>query len=62
MESKTLSVTDAAQMLGVSKNLAYKLVAEGNFPAPIIRLGRRIVVARAAVEKLLSGEVPRPAA
>jgi excisionase family DNA binding protein len=43
-EPLTLSVTEAAGLLGISRALAYELVRTGDIPA--IRLGRRIVVPR----------------
>jgi excisionase family DNA binding protein len=47
-----LSVEEAAALLGIGRNGAYQLVADGRLPA--IRLGRRVVIARQALEQLLS--------
>ncbi|MGH9154504.1 MAG: helix-turn-helix domain-containing protein [Acidimicrobiales bacterium] len=47
----TLTVEEAAQLLGISRALAYELVARHELPS--IRLGRRIVVPRRALEVLL---------
>ncbi len=58
MEARTLTVDQAAKLLGISRNLAYELVRLGQIPS--VRLGRRIVVPRAALERLLE-EVVRPA-
>jgi excisionase family DNA binding protein len=50
----TLSVKEAAQLLGISKNLAYQLARQGKLPGTI-RLGeKRIVVSRIAIDQLLS--------
>ena len=46
-----LSVDDAAWLLGISRDLAYDLVAAGQIPS--VRLGRRIVVPRRALERVL---------
>ena len=46
-----LSVEEAANLLGISRSLAYELAARGELP--VLRLGRRIVVPRAALERLL---------
>ena len=46
-----LSVDDAAYLLNISRAFAYELVARGELPA--IRLGRRIVIPRAALDELL---------
>ncbi len=47
----TLTVEEAAQLLGISRALSYDLEARGELPS--IRLGRRIVVLRRALEALL---------
>lgn len=48
-----LTVTEAAQALGISRALAYELIARGELPA--LRLGRRLVVPRRALEALVDG-------
>lgn len=47
-----LSVPDAATLLGISRAHAYELVARGELPH--LRLGRRIVIPRVALEALLA--------
>ena len=54
----TVSVEEAARLLGISRGLAYLLVNRGDIPS--IRLGRRIVVPRRALDRLL--DVPVDAA
>jgi excisionase family DNA binding protein len=48
----TLSVPETAALLGISRAHAYELVARGQLPA--LRLGRRLVVPRQAIENLLA--------
>jgi excisionase family DNA binding protein len=49
----TISVKEAADMLGISRNLGYTLAREGKLPG-VLSLGRkRLVVSKAAIEKLL---------
>jgi excisionase family DNA binding protein len=48
----TLSVTEAAQVLGISRALAYELVAQGELPS--LQFGRRLVVPSRAIERLLA--------
>ena len=55
----TLSVTEAASLLGISRALAYELVARGELPS--LRLGRRVVVPRRALEELVEGVEPASA-
>ena len=48
----TMTVTETANVLGISRSSAYECVRLGAIPS--IRLGRRIVVPRRAVEELLA--------
>jgi excisionase family DNA binding protein len=58
-ERLTLTVEEAAAMLGISRAFAYEAVNRGEIPH--IRIGRRILVPRSALERLLSAgsEPPR---
>ena len=53
-ERLVLSVTEAAEMLGISRTLAYELVARQELPA--LRLGGRIVILLRPLQRLLNGE------
>ena len=53
MEARTVSVEDASKALGISRAFAYELIARDEFPCTILRLGRRIVVVRAALDRVL---------
>jgi len=48
-----LTVEEAAGLLGISRTLAYELVTLGELPH--LRLGRRIVVSRGALESMVDG-------
>jgi excisionase family DNA binding protein len=48
------NVEEAAKILRISRECAYGAVTKGHLPT--IRLGRRLLVPRAALERLLSGE------
>jgi len=50
-ERLTLTVPEVASRLGLSRNGAYEAVAAGQIPA--IRIGRRVLVPRTALERLL---------
>jgi excisionase family DNA binding protein len=50
-EPQLLTVTETAKLLRVSRAFAYELVTRGDLPA--IRLGRRIVIPRKALERRL---------
>ncbi len=53
MDRWTVTVEEAAQMLGISRSSAYECVRRGELRA--LRLGRRLVVPRSALEELLGG-------
>ena len=50
-ERLTLTVDEAGRLLGISRALAYELVARGELPS--LRLGRRIVIPRRALERMV---------
>jgi excisionase family DNA binding protein len=52
----TLTVTEAAELLGLSRNAAYAAIERREIPA--LRFGRRLVVPRAAIERLLAEAQP----
>ena len=54
VEAATVSVGQAAELLGIGRNLAYELARRGELPGAL-RLGRRIVVSRKALETFLEG-------
>ncbi len=53
-ESPTLTVDEAAILLGVSRGSAYEAVHQGEIPS--IRIGNRILVLRHALDRKLRGE------
>ncbi len=48
----TVTTAEAARLLGISRNLAYEAARRGEIPT--IRIGRRILVPIAGLERLLS--------
>ena len=56
LECRTMSVTDAARVLGISRTTAYECVRAGDLPS--VRLGGRIVVPTQAVDRLLAAGEP----
>ena len=56
MERLTITVPEAAQLLGVSRMTAYTAVREGSIPS--VRIGRRLLVPRAALERFLAAARP----
>jgi excisionase family DNA binding protein len=50
-EPLTISVEDAARLLGISRGLAYEAARSGQLP--VIRLGRRLLVPRQRLYELV---------
>lgn len=56
----TVSLVDAAQLLGIHRSTAWDLHRRGQFPVPVLRIGHGLRVAKAQLERFLSeGEEPR---
>ena len=50
-EKTTLTVTEAAKLLGIGKNLAYEAIRRGELPC--IKIGHRMLVPVAALERMM---------
>ena len=50
-----ISISQAGQLLGIGRGLAYQLAQEGKLPT--IRLGRRVLVSRQQLEAWIEQEV-----
>jgi excisionase family DNA binding protein len=48
---ETLTVVEAARILGLGRNSAYEAVRRGEIPA--LKIGRRLIVPRSALERML---------
>ncbi|MDP9117356.1 MAG: helix-turn-helix domain-containing protein [Actinomycetota bacterium] len=54
-----LDVPQAARLLGIGRTLAYELVRTGQWPTPIIRIGRLIPIPASPLLELMStGSAP----
>ena len=53
----TVSIPEAGKLLGYSRNTAYDAARRGELPT--IRLGRKIRVPKAALQRLLDGGAPK---
>ena len=54
-EQATVKVEEAARILGIGRQTAYELAAQGKLPGAL-RLGRRWVVSRKVLEAWLEGK------
>ena len=58
LERRTYSIEEVAQQLGLSRNSAYVAARENRLPVPVIKIGKRMMVSRAALDRFLeTGEV-----
>jgi excisionase family DNA binding protein len=56
-EKMLMSVREAAQALGIGRDTAYGLIRDGRLPA--VRVGRRVLVPRTALERWIEAETGR---
>ncbi len=50
---RTLTIPEAAKALGISRNAGYEAARRGEIPT--IRIGKRLLVPLAALERMLQG-------
>ena len=53
-----LSVGEAAAALGTSRATLYRAIKAGAFPLPVLVVGRRMRIARRAVDRVVAGHAP----
>jgi len=59
-ERPVLSVDEAAELLGLNRNSVYEAAKRGELPT--IRVGRRVLISRAGLQRLLDeGNAPKAA-
>ena len=51
---RSYTVEEAAQLLGIGRNHAYEAAKRGDIPS--IKIGKRIVVPKAALDRMLSAD------
>ena len=55
-ERQTLKIEEAAKILGISRNTAYDAVKTGQLPT--IKLGKRLLVPKVALDRMLANVAP----
>ncbi|MEO6701318.1 MAG: helix-turn-helix domain-containing protein [Jatrophihabitantaceae bacterium] len=53
-----LDVVEAAHLLGIGRTLAYELIRSGEWPTPVVRIGRLIRIPRRALLNFVSTGQP----
>jgi excisionase family DNA binding protein len=54
LERQTYSVPEAGEIVGLGRSSAYQAAARGDLPT--LRIGKRLLVPRKALENLLEGD------
>jgi predicted DNA-binding transcriptional regulator AlpA len=60
-ERATVTIPEFARRFGIARSTAYTLAQRDALPVPVIRLGRRMVVSRELMERVLAGQTVRMA-
>lgn len=55
--SKVMSAEEAAQALGISLPALYRHIRAGRLQ--VVRLGRRVLILREALDRMLAGDAPQ---
>ena len=56
----TYTIDEVARILGVGRNLVYRSAENGELARVAIRIGRRVLIPREALHRLLADESPAP--
>jgi excisionase family DNA binding protein len=56
-ERKTITVPEAARALGICRNKGYEAAKSGQIPT--IKIGKRLLVPKAALDRMLAGDGPK---
>jgi len=58
-EPATVTIPEFARRFGIARSTAYALAQREALPVPVIRMGRRLVVSRKLLERVLAGQIDR---
>ena len=58
LQKMTLTIAEAAELLGISRGSAYEAARTGDLP--VIRIGKRLLVSRLRLEQLIGGKDEGP--
>ena len=54
LSRRTYTIDEAARLLGIGRNSAYEAATRGEIPT--IKIGKRVVVPKAALDRMLAGQ------
>lgn len=52
----TVSLAEAAHVLGIHRSTAWELYKRGEFPVPVLKIGNKLRVTKAQLARYLLGE------
>jgi len=52
-QRQTVTIAEAAKLLGIGRNLCYELARRGELPVPVLRCGRRLLIPKRSLERIL---------
>jgi hypothetical protein len=55
-EKKLISISEFCRMAGIGLTRGCAAAKEGALPVPIVRVGKRLMIPRAAAERMLQGD------
>jgi excisionase family DNA binding protein len=56
-EPLTLSLSEAAKVLGIGVSTAYRLCSRGGFPVPVLRIGGTVKVSTKRLKQYVDGDI-----
>ena len=56
VDRATLTIEETAARLGIDRGTAYRLAKDDRLPVPVLRVGKRLLIGRAALDRVLAGE------
>ena len=56
-EPLTLSLAEAAKVLGIGVSTAYRLCSRGEFPVPVLRIGGTVKVSTKRLKAYVDGDI-----
>lgn len=55
IDRQTLNLEPVGKILGISRPKVYELARRDELPVPVIKIGRRMVVSKRALDRVLDG-------
>jgi len=60
LQRRTYTIEEVADLFGLNRNTAYAMARADELPVPTIKIGKRMFVSRAALDRLLDSPDAEP--